>query len=367
MFQNVIVMRNVHKSHILFSVLLVLFLLLHTRTSARAGDQLWERDFSRLYTDKIKSSVESGLRWLAEKQNDDGSWTAKVGYKLNDKVRGERHHNVGVTSIAGLAFISAGHFPSRGKYSHVVKGALDFILEHSDQNTGYISYKGTRMYEHGFATLFLAEIYGMTRSRRIRTVLKRAVRLILHAQTREGGWRYQPRPKDADVSVTVTILQSLRAAQNVGISVPKSHVKQAMKYIKSCERRDGAYLYQSKRMSRTSWALTAAGIVSRQSAGEYKSSSVKKSINWLWNRIRSRRRFTWGNYHYFYGHYYSSQALYQSGFESFKNYYKKFVSEVLPQQKSDGYWVDEVSPTYATSMACLILQLPVRYLPIFQK
>ena len=29
-------------------------------------------------------AVERGLAWLADEQNGDGSWTAKIGYKLNN-------------------------------------------------------------------------------------------------------------------------------------------------------------------------------------------------------------------------------------------------------------------------------------------
>ncbi len=335
---------------------------------AEAEDQLRNRDFSRLYNKKIKKSVQKGLDWLANEQNQDGSWTSVIGYKLNNKVvGGEPQPNVGVTAIAGLAFLSAGHFPGRGEYGEVVDGAVNFILSKADPQTGYISYKDTRMYEHGFATLFLAEVYGMTGDEQVRKALKGAVRIIQSAQNRDGGWRYQPRPKDADVSVTVTILQSLRAANNVGITVPKSTIDSAMKYVESCYRDDGAFMYQAGRMSRTSWALTAAGVVSLQSAGQYDSPMVQKGVQQLWKRLNQKNRMAWGNYHFFYGHYYASQALYQSGWRNFQAYYNLLANQVLPNQKIDGHWEDDVSATYATSMACLVLQLPVRYLPIFQK
>ena len=70
------------------------------------------------------------------------------------------------------------------------------------------------MYDHGFATLFLAEVYGMTRTPKLRNSLERAVRLIINAQNKEGGWRYEPDSKDADLSVTVCQVMALRAARN---------------------------------------------------------------------------------------------------------------------------------------------------------
>jgi len=53
------------------------------------------------------------------------------------------------------------------------------------------------MYGHGFATLFLGEIYGMTHDDTVKEKLERAVRLIERSQNPEGGWRYQPVPADA--------------------------------------------------------------------------------------------------------------------------------------------------------------------------
>ena len=35
-------------------------------------------------TPQQTAAVQSGLEWLASQQNADGSWTAKVGYKLNN-------------------------------------------------------------------------------------------------------------------------------------------------------------------------------------------------------------------------------------------------------------------------------------------
>lgn len=337
-------------------------------SAVSAQDQLAEKDFSQLYTTDIQQSVNEGLQWLANRQEPNGSWKSIVGYKLNEQVRGKGpYQNVGVTAIAGLAFLSAGHAPGRGQYGDVVDRAVQFVLSKADPDTGYISYRGTRMYEHAFATLFLAEVYGMTADPSVRQALRDAVRTIRYAQNEAGGWRYQPKPDDADVSVTVTILQSLRAVNNVGINVDRSIIDQAMEYVKDCYRRDGAFMYRASKMSRTSWALTAAGIVSLQSAGRYDSRMVHRGIDWLNKRVDQQQRTRWGKYHYFYGHYYTSQAFYQYGWNEFRTYYNALVPEILAHQKADGRWVDDVSPTYATSMACLILQLPVRYLPIFQK
>ena len=49
------------------------------------------------------------------------------------------------------------------------------------------------MYGHGFATLFLAEVYGASPQPGLREKLSKAIELIVHSQNAEGGWRYEPR------------------------------------------------------------------------------------------------------------------------------------------------------------------------------
>src|SRR5205823_4279568 len=73
------------------------------------------------------------------------------------------------------------------------------------------------MYGHGFATLFLAEVSGMVPdkavAKQVHDTLRRAVQCILNSQNGEGGWRYQPVGRDADLSVTICQIMALRAAR----------------------------------------------------------------------------------------------------------------------------------------------------------
>ena len=89
------------------------------------------------------------------------------------------------------------------------------------------------MYGHGFATLFLGEVYGMTGDDDVKEKLQKAVRLIQNTQNKEGGWRYQPVPYDADISVTITEIMALRAARDAGIKVEKEVVDKAIGYVRT--------------------------------------------------------------------------------------------------------------------------------------
>jgi hypothetical protein len=320
----------------------------------------------QLEKELLNKKIEQGLNYLAKIQNDNGSWSCTVGYKLNERYLGPVYDNVGITAIAGIAFLAHGDSPGRGQYGSNIEKALQFVLSCCRETDGYITKNGTRMYEHGFATLFLSEVYGMSKREDIKSKLKGSVQLIISSQTSEGGWRYQPAPIDADISVSVTILQALRAARNVGIAVPKEVIDKALNYVKKSQKPNGSFEYQfEKPPTRTSFALTAAGITSLMSAGEYNTPEIKRGLSYVLDPNHWPEQF--GKYHYFYGHYYATQAMFQAGGELWKRYFRRIKQEIITAQLPDGYWVDEVGDSYATAMAAIILQIPNDFLPIFQR
>ncbi|MCX7704209.1 MAG: hypothetical protein N2234_08980, partial [Planctomycetota bacterium] len=202
------------------------FILLLLREGA-SDDSLRERSL----TNRIKVAVERALSYLASRQEEDGSFKETIGRKSSDYYIGHYDKNIGVTALAAMAFMAWGHLPGEGKYGGNVERALNFILDNIDEN-GFISYSGSRMYEHAFATLFLAEVYGMVHRDDLKDKLCAAVSAIERAQNRTGGWRYMPTSKDADISVTVCQVMALRAARNAGIAVDKNVITRAVEYVK---------------------------------------------------------------------------------------------------------------------------------------
>jgi len=114
------------------------------------------------------------------------------------------------------------------------------------------------MYEHALATLLLAEALGEYERPGLQDALRRAVDLIVRAQNEEGGWRYEPVPRDADITVTVTQLVALRAAGQAGIAVPKRTIDAAVRYVKRCAAPGGGFLYQIG-VGEPAYARSAAG------------------------------------------------------------------------------------------------------------
>lgn len=327
------------------------------------------------FPERARPAVERGLAWLASVQKANGSWVCRVGHKLYEQYEGEEGEHVGVTALACMAFMAAGNTPGRGPYGAVVDRALGFVLSCVRDEDGYITHDGTRMYSHAFATMFLAEVYGMTKRRDVRIKLQRSVNLLVNAQCENGGWRYSPIPVDADLSVTVSTVQALRAARNVGLAVPLDTIEKAIKYVRDCApgRGRSGFTYQRGNGSdynvdtRITLPLTACGLVSLASAGDYDSTEVVNGMRAL-ERLHQNDRLYWGQFHYFYGHYYATQAYYLiASRTSWRDYRDRFLDEVLNNQIDDGHWEDDVGPAYATAMACLVLCMPGEWLPIFQK
>jgi hypothetical protein len=323
-----------------------------------------------MITPETQNCIDRGLAFLARHQD-------KADFSFGTSLY---KGNVAVTSLAGLAFMSGGHQPGRGRYGDVVSGAVEFILKQESRGRpGYLhNVHGSAtphgpMYGHGFGTLFLAEVYGMVHNRKLREklrgTLERAVDLIVASQNSEGGWRYQPEPKDADISVTICQIMALRAARNVGFSMPRSVVDRCTKYVKRCQDHEGGFRYMAQGGG-SAFARTAAGVVALFSAGEYKGPEVEKGLRYLMNYKPGQAFFARNNeMHYFYGHYYAVQAMWTAGGNYWAEWYPAIRDELIrhPRLRGDGSWIDQICYHYGTAMACIILQVPNNYLSILQK
>lgn len=180
-----------------------------------------------MITDATDAAIDRGLRYLSQNQRrEPGRTDGAFG-------NGRYESHVAITSLAGLAFMAAGHQPNRGIYGTCVTRALQYLLRLIPERLGFLNPIGGdrngAMYGHGFGTLFLAEACGMVHDKQLRVTirerLKQAVQLILNAQNHEGGWRYMPSPNDADLSVTVCQMMALHCTMPVSACrVPRSSI-----------------------------------------------------------------------------------------------------------------------------------------------
>ena len=319
-----------------------------------------ETNAAEMITAETQKAIDRGLRFLARQQHDDGSFGGG-GYS----------RNVAVCGLAGMAFMSGGSTPDRGPYGAEVGRCVDFILKNS-QESGFIDVPGSSshgpMYGHGFATLFLAETYGMSMKADVRERLAKAVELIVNTQNKEGGWRYQPVRHEADISVTICEIMALRAARNAGIFVPRETIDRCVEYVKKSQNPDGGFMYMLQG-GQSAFPRSAAGVVALYSAGVYEGPEIEKGLAYLMGFLPNRDAIGFNREtHYFYGHYYAVQAMWHAGGKHWKQWYPAIRDELLARQRGDdGAWMDSICQEYGTAMACIILQMPNNYLPIFQR
>jgi Prenyltransferase and squalene oxidase repeat len=322
-----------------------------------------------MFTPQAESAIQNGLRYLASHQQGGAFGTRNY------------HGNVAVTSLGALAFMAAGNQPNRGKYGKLVTDSLRYVLSFSQQNGPTVGYlynpRATPhgpMYGHGFGTLFLGECHGQVHDRALReeltTKLRQALQLIVRSQNSEGGWRYHPHTREADLSVTVCQIMALRSGRNAGFAVPKACVKRCVAYVKRCQDpMRGFFRYMPRGGGpQDAFARTGAGLAALFSAGVYSGPEIDRGLKFLETCKPDRRPGVFGaDMQYFYGHYYAAQAMWTAGGHWWTEWFPAVREELLRHQNPDGSWDDRIDRHYATAMACIILQVPNNYLPIMQK
>ncbi len=303
-----------------------------------------------------KKATARALDWLKDKQNADGSFSD-----------GAYAHNTAITAYVMLAFMSQGHLPNQGQYGPEVAKAGRFLVASQREIDGYlVGARGGNMYCHAMATLALAELYGQTGDDTLKPVVKKAADLIVRSQAANGGWRYEPQPTGADISVTIMQVMALRASKNAGLHVPDTTIKKAIAYIKTCYNpNSGGFTYTPGGGS-PGFARTAAGLCVLFLTGEYEAKEISKGVDYLKRQFDSPT-------HFYYGHYYAAHAMHQVGGKDWEDWYGRLVRYFVTSnsQNADGSWSTtsrrEVGPVYQTSIAVICLSVPAHYLPIFQR
>lgn len=312
-----------------------------------------------------KQVIKGALKYLASKQHLDGSWSTKAG---------GGGFPVAMTGYTLLAFMATGNLPDEGEYAKNVHAGMQFLLD-SIQPDGIFRNvsDGQYMYNHGIATIALAELYGQSHSAAIRPKLEKAMNVILKAQNPAGGWRYNPQPSDADISVTVVQSVALRAVQDAGLAVPQEAIDKAITYVRSCYEADkgnsgqGGFSYQPG--GPPGFARTAAAIYSLQVLGKYDDPKVKAGSAYLFANLKDKEWWTYGNY-------YAAPAQYMIGGETWRNWYSRVTKILMGFVQHDGsmaYWKPDidgqngVSPIFTTAVYVHILAMPYHFLPLYQR
>ncbi|MBL8825778.1 MAG: squalene--hopene cyclase [Planctomycetaceae bacterium] len=358
-------------------VLLNLTLLASGRQLHAQGD--WE------VTPNSRLALDRGLDWLARNQGPKGNWDSE---------------DLGLVSMGALAFLADGHAPGRGKYGDTVQKSLDFVIRNA-KPTGLLNTADTQrdMYNHGLATFVLGQAFGMTGDARIGQTLDRALKLITNTQCDDGGWDYRARRITAghDLSLAVMQAKALRSAVDSGLEVPPEVISAAIKGVRehyhssasgrnadltALKKAPGQFHYGRHGGGGATIAMAACGVVCLQEFGQYDDWRIPKNMDVIVKAVRDAQVKPGNGDMPFdsYTLYYVGQALYQVGEPHWRQSYPLLREGLIRGQTAsskdparDGSWHDnkrvsgKPGDLYATSVACFILAIPNRFLPILQE
>jgi hypothetical protein len=315
-------------------------------------------------TPETLRAITRGLDYLTAQQSDDGSWITGGG----------QAYPVAMTGLAGTALLAHGESPTRGKYAKTVQGAVEFLVRCATPNgliTGPAQDSGQPMHGHGFALMFLASVYGMITKeslrRQVAETVRKAVALTSQGQSAQGGWTYIPGAGD-EGSVTVTQVQALRAAQNAGFLVPAAVVTEAANYLEKCRTAEGGIRYSLGSGGGSRLPISAAAVATLYNAGQFDSPIATDCLRYVWGQFQASEGWYKGGGHAFYSQLYAAQGFYMAGDEYWDKYFPATRDQLIAMQAPDGSWNgDGIGQVYGTAIAAVILQLPFKYLPIFQR
>ena len=334
-------------------------------------------------TAESDAAVERGLRWLAANQGPDGNWGS---------------NDLGLVAVGGLAFLSAGHMPGIGEHGESCERALSYVVKNA-KPSGLLNIADGRRdtYNHGLATFVLGQAYGMTSDARVGKALDRALKLIARMQGPAGGWAYEAKPADGDLSLSVMQAKALRSAVDSGFEIPPSVIEKAIVNVRGhytpqggnpnrpeaeLRKIPGQFTY-AKGGGNPTVAMAAAGVVCLQEFGQYDDWRIAKSMERVTTEIAKIKPAKAHNGQMPFDAYtlnYVGQSLYQVGGPGWKQHYPALRDALVGAQlidpknpANDGKWAagahvgGKPGDLYGTAVAVFVLSIPNRYLPILQE
>lgn len=250
--------------------------VLPTTFSARVQDDRLQLVEEQGGSRETEDAVAAALDWLARAQSRDGRWDSRrhSGGRehrvLNqDRKAAGRKADSGVTALALLAFLGAGHTHQEGPYASTVQLGLEHLLRRQQADGGLADEAQlyAQTYCHSMATFALAEAMAVTEDKRLTPAVAAAVDFLVRRQHRTtGGWRYRP-GDPGDMSQMGWIIMALRSAELAGIAIPPDTWTGIERFVASVRRGKAGGLACYRVDGPTSRTMTAEAFYCRQILG----------------------------------------------------------------------------------------------------
>ncbi len=266
------------------------------------------------------------LRWMKEKQSENGSWG----------------NDVGDTSLALLSYLSHGETPASKEFGKTTEKALKSLIDKQDANGKF----SDDPVEHAKATHALNEAYGMTKIPVIAEAAERATAALLSDQSKTR----EPSLWEA---------QALKSAKLSGMKVDK--LDEAMKVA-------------AAKLALSDKPTSAYGM---QLLGYYDHPETKRKLT-----VLKDVKFDSSNKDTIEDMYFITQAKFNEGGQAWNKWNRDFAPKLVKNQRvvkggasdgkdigswssdTDGNGADDVN---TTALAALMSSVYYRYLPTFRK
>lgn len=334
-------------------------------------------------SDATEAAVAAALGWLARTQSADGRWDASryaagrvVGPSLaahgGHGPESGRSSDHGVTGLALLAFLAAGHTPEAGPYADVVDRGMRFLAERqrADGSLAGPAAFFAELYCHGMATLAVAECYALTGDPALRPVLRRAIVYTVSRQhPTTGGWRYAAGDR-GDTSQLGWQLMALASSRQLGLAEAAAAEEASRGFLDTVTSGRRAGLASYRPGERPTPAMTAEALYARLLLGlSPESPTVAEAAAFLDQHRPGRSRVD------SYAWYYGTLALFHVGGEPWQRWNSGLQQTLLSLQRTgtgspvgswdpDAAWGRHGGRVYATALAALMLEVYYRYQPL---
>ena len=337
---------------------------------------------------QTEAAVAAALEWLAAAQSQDGRWDASqhgAGRELmvleHNRNGAGRDADTGISALAILAFLGAGHTHAGGDYERTVERGLDFLLRSQAANGSLFGNAEhyAQMYCHSMATFALAEALAMTGDKRLESGVRQAIAYSLRAQhPSTGGWRY----RIGDIGDTSQLgwqMMALASARRGGVDVPPPTWSGIERFLRSVRRgQSGGLASYRPESALPSAAMTAEAWYCRQLLGEITGGAIedRAAAEATSQLIASLPNDRETNLYYWY---YASLALHgrhaasEPARAAWITWNDALTSVLLPSQIADGpnagswdpncLWGGYGGRVYSTALGAMCLEVYYRYAP----
>ncbi|MBN8625593.1 MAG: hypothetical protein J0M17_08900 [Planctomycetes bacterium] len=328
---------------------------------------------------RTEAAVNAALQWLATHQEADGRWSPqRFGAGHETEVLGHNrggagaNADTGITGLALLALLGAGHTQERGDHQKAVAAGVKFLIEtqHPNGNLGGNAEPFAFMYCHGMAALALSEAYAMTSDAALEQPVRRAIDYTLKCQNRAtGGWRYRPQ-EAGDLSQLGWQLMALKSAELAGVEVPSEARDGMIRFLQGVTSGPAGGYASYRAGERVSRPMTAEALVCKQFLGMARQNPAGDEAGDL--LLGELPGLGERNFYYWY---YGTLGMYQLQGDHWRRWNDALTGELLKSQIQSGdeagtwepndVWGGYGGRVYSTALATLCLEVYYRYLPLY--